>query len=369
VIPLPDGPDPISLTRLEFNEHNFVRRCAGHTDGVVINLRFDTPPKHGGLKRATLAARLPFLIDLETWRLPFLAGSDDDSFGIDAQTAVAKAVPLPLSAFALRAPGRIEGLIRVAATVQAEAALSFAPDFQFSALDDPLLDINVDCIREMCRLVPRARIAVWVHVTLETMLSGILPFVADRYSKELPSGTYLVLTVSDLRPELAPDELGVYFSALRAFKANGFRVLADRASEVSIPAVASFADGCMLGNRIYRTAPPSPIYTNDFNPIIPLSYLDGERARRVPRRVARRRGERNVLGCRFAPADCDAIKADSKRNIELRLHAAHELRESARRARRLGNGGLRSQWRDAKQKPLRGFAQALAFAEARSHEA
>ena len=86
-------------TRVEVNERRFVEACADHTDGVVIAHRFDTPPLPGSpdaalgktgseLKTAALRSRVPFLVELETWRLPYLQDHDDDSFGRDARTAV-----------------------------------------------------------------------------------------------------------------------------------------------------------------------------------------------------------------------------------------------------------------------------------------
>jgi hypothetical protein len=125
----------------------------------------------------------------------------------------------------------------------------------------------------------------------------------------------------------------------------------------------------MLGNRIYRSAPPSPNYDSPYNPVIRLSYFDGARARRVHRETARRRGEKGKLGCRVSGEACKAIGAEDDENIELRLHAAHEMRESLRRARGLGAKRLGAQWRDADQKHLRGLGQALELAEARSQEA
>lgn len=359
--------EPLSLTRLEFNEDGFVASCDGDTDGVVISLRFDTPPKHQVLKAAALRARMPFLIDLEAWRLPYLESRQDESFGIDAQTAIGRAVSLPLDPELLSSPALTQPLVRASIAAQVGAELNFAPDFQFSSLDDPWLQVNLSCLRQTYELAPRQPVAAWIHVTLETLLSGLLPFAAERYARELPANAIVALTVSDIRPQLPPEHLGLYLSAVRAFEANGLRVIVDRATEVSIPAIACGAVGSMLGNRLYRSAPASPIYDNDFNPKIPLGYFDGRRAEKVQRDLARRRYERGVLNC--PSQKCKAITATPKRNMELRLHAAHEIRTALHRARRFGPAGLRSQWREAKLKHLRGFAQALELAEARSEEA
>lgn len=358
------------LTRLEHNEHKFIEQCDGDTDGVVINLRFDSPPKHGRLKRTAMEKRLPFVIDIETWRLPFLSGPEDKSFGSDIHSPLAAAVTLPLRPEALHSQSALETLVRATAQVQAGALYAFAPYFQIDSLDDPWLGVNLRAIREMRRLAPREPLAAWVCISFQTMMEGIAPYLAERYRRELPAGTVVVLTVSDIRAgERTPEEIATYINAIESFRANGLHVIADRASEISVVAIAGGAAGCMLGNRIYRTAPPSPIWNNPYNPVIRLRYFDGERVRKVDRATAKARGEKGKLGCQYAPSDCEAINAGKRRNILVRLHASHEMRDAVRRAERIGAAGLHQMWREASLKQLRDFAQALALVEARSQEA
>lgn len=367
---LPGRSDPLFLTRLEHNEHKFIERCDRDTDGVVINLRFDSPPKHGRLKRAAIEKRLPFVVDIETWRLAFLSGPEDESFGSDIHTPLAAVVPLPLRPDALESQIALETLVRAAVRVQAGALYTFAPYFQISSLDDPWLEVNLRAIRELRRIAPREPIAAWVYVGFEAMVGGAVPYLVDRYRQALPAGSTVVLTVGDMRAgERTSEEIATYLGAIDSFRANGMHVIADRASEISPVAIAAGAAGCMLGNRIYRTAPSSPIWEALYNPAIKLRYFDGERVRKVDRDIAKARGEQNRLGCLYAPQDCDAINADKRRNIEVRLHASHEMRDVLRRAERLGAAGLRRLWGEASLKQLREFAQALALVEARSQEA
>lgn len=374
-------PPPTCWTRPEVSDHRFVESCGDHTDGVVIPLRFDTPLPEGSgrnlpsrrtgteLKAAALAARVPFLIDLEAWRLPYLTGPHDASFGRDAQTVVARAVPLPLDPSGLASESDAQRLVRAAISAQAGAALTFAPDFQFASLDDPWLAVNLRCLRLTRALVGDRPVGAWIHVTLDTMLSGVLPFVAERYQDALPAGAIVALTVSDLRAEdLAPTALAMYFQALRAFHEHGLRVLVDRASEISIPAVGLYATGCILGTRLYRAAPASPRYDSPRNPRVLLRYLVGVQGRRVRRSDARARHGRGTLPSCAYP-ECDAVNAGENDNIELRFHNAHELRMAIQRARTLGAVHLISEWRDAPLRHLRCWAQALELANARSEEA
>lgn len=368
--PLPGRSEPLFLTRLEHNEHKFIEGSNGDADGVVINLRFDTPPKHGRLKREATAKRMPFVIDIETWRLPFLTGREDESFGSDIDTPLSAAVPLPLDPTAFANPAALGAVVRRAVQVQAGALYTFAPYFQVSSLEDPWLEVNLRAIAELRRIAPREPVAAWVNVSFEAMMEGLVPYLAERYRRALPEGATVVLTVSDIRAgERTPEEIATYLEAIESFPAVGLHVIADRASEFSVLAVPAGAGGCMLGNRIYRTAPLSPIWNSPFNPAVKLRYFDGERVRKVDRETAKARGRRGKLACRCAPKSCEAINAGKKRNMLVRLHAAHEMRDTILRADELGSRALQRLWREASLKQLREFAQALALAEARRQEA
>lgn len=365
---LPGRSEPLFLTRLEHNEHKFIESCDGDTDGVVINHRFDS--RHGRLKRTATEKRLPFLIDTETWRLPFLVDREDESFGSDVHTPLAAAVPLPLKPEAFQDQALLETLVRAGVQAQVGALYTFAPYFLISSLDDPWLEVNLRALTELHRTAPHQPLAAWVYVDFQAMLDGIGPYLAERYRRVLPADSVVVLTVSDIRAgERTPEEIAAYLLAIDAFRLNGFHVIADRASEISVPAIAAGAAGCMLGNRIYRTAPASPIWNNPYNPAIKLRFFDGERVRKVDREIAKARGKSGKLGCRYAPEACEAINAGKKRNVLVRLHASHEMRDAVRRAERLGAAGLRQLWAEASLKQLREFAQALALAEAWSQEA
>lgn len=367
---LPGRAEPLFLTRLEHNEHRFIEDCDGDADGVVINLRFDSPPKHGRLKKAALGKRLPFVIDIETWRLPFIPSSEDESFDSDLRTPLAAAVPLPLTPDAFDDASALERFVRLAVQVQVGALYTFAPYFLVTSLEDPWIDVNLRSLEKLKRLAPRQPLAAWVYVDFEGMTQGLVPYLAERYRRVLPPGSVIVLTVSDMRAEeRSAQEIANYLEAIQAFRANGLHVIADRASEISVAAVAGGAGGCMLGNRIYRTAPASPIWNNPYNPAIRLRFFDGEGVRKVDRDLAKARGARGKLGCRYSPQGCEAIRAGRKRNMLVRLHASHEMRDAICRAERLGADGLRGVWSEARLKKLREYAQALALAEVRSQEA
>ncbi len=146
-------------------------------------------------------------------------------------------------------------------------------------------------------------------------------------------------------------------------------MIADRAGDASIPAVATFADGCILGTRIYRTAPPTPHFTSDFNPRVRLAYFVGAQGRRVRRDLAKARHAAGRLPDCVHPG-CEVVRSTgATENIRLRLHSAHELRHAIQRARRLGLPALLAEWRDAKLKHLRCWAQAIELVSANREEA
>jgi hypothetical protein len=368
---------PECWTRVELSEHRFVEVAAEHTDGVVIPARFDAAPSAGGpqngaagsLKNAALASRLPYLIDLETWRLPYIEDLADETFKRDLRTLTAQALPLPMKPQHLADDTALQPLVRAAITAQVGAHITFAPDFQIASLTDPALEVNLRALAMTGGLVPGGAVGAWIHVTLETMLSGLLPHLAARYASLLAPGATVVLTVSSMQPGLSSEEFATYFLALMAFESVGLHVVVDRAGEASIAAVASFAQGCILGNRIYRTAPPSPHFTSEFNPRVRLRYYVGSQGRRVPREKARERHARGRLpDC--AHKGCDAVRFPGKNgNLRARQHSAHELRNTIRRARRIGLSGQLAEWDTAKLKELRLWAQGIVLASALREEA
>lgn len=198
---LPGRSEPLFLTRLEHEEHKFIEHCDGDTDGVVINLRFDAAPGRGRLKRMVIEKRLPFVIDIETWRLPFLTGPEDEAFRGDIETPVGAATPLPLRPEDLKDPTVLAGLVRAAVQVQVGALYCFAPYFLVASLKDPWLEVNLRALAELRRIAPRQPLAAWVYVGFEAMTEGLVPYLVERYSRELPPGSTVVLTVSDIRNE------------------------------------------------------------------------------------------------------------------------------------------------------------------------
>ena len=352
---------PVCWTRVERNERRFIRKCADHTDGVVIGARFL------GLVAEALSARVPHIVDLETHRLPFLCGADDHSFGRDATTPLGREVVLPMRPEHFANEAAAEPLVRAAIGVQATAAATFAPDFAFDALDSRWLEVNLRCLRMTRELTRDRPVAAWIHVTLETAMSGIMPFVAKRYSSVLPAGSTVALTVYLPQRLLDIDEQTGYFRAVAALADAGFEVLVDRAGDLAIPAVATFAAGCMLGTRLYRTAPQSPRWSSEINPRIPLTWSDARRGRRLSLRMAgERQGRRTLPPCQER---CKPVAPDARDKLAGRLHNAHDVRNEVRRCRQLGLGQALLVWRNSRYKKLRGWAQALDRAMAESAEA
>jgi hypothetical protein len=376
---VPDG-QPTSWTRVEFNEERFVETCADDTDGVVLAQRFDTPHrldsrearrgKTGSeLKNAALRARIPFLLDIETWRLPYLSDREDESFGRDVHTMTAQAVPIPLTSESLADEATTHSLVRAAVSAQVGAARTFAPYFQFTSLDDPWLEVNLRCLVLTRGLLGDLAVAAWIYVSRDTMLSGVLPYVASRYAAVLPAGATVVLTVSDMQPDLDADQLASYFHALGAFARAGIPVIVDRCGEAAIPAVAAFAVGSMLGTRLYRTAPSSPQFTNEFNPRIPLRFFERRKGRLISREKALKWHKSGRL-VRCAHPGCRAASTTRRKdNILVRLHNAHNIRYELRRTRRLGAPQLVWSWTNSRLKVHQLWAQALKLASARSEEA
>lgn len=323
---------------------------------MVIPLRFGA--KCQQLKAAALAKRIQLLIDLETWRLPFLDNDQDKSFGSDVETAIAQVVPLPLTSEKLRDDPALQPLVRAAITAQVGAADTFAPDFQIESLDSEWLEVNLRSLRMTRALAGGREVSAWIHTTLEAVGAGILPHLAEIYARELPAGSTVVLTVSELRTDEIPSRLvASYLSGVHAFRSHGLSVVVDRASELSIPAAAVGAAGCLLGTRAYRVAASSPRPQKHFSSPR-LKYFVGSQARLVKRDDARKRFAKGKLPPCANP-HCQAIQAGESEPVKVRLHNAHEQRDAVRRASECGLSALIDEWKDAPLKHLREWAEAL----------
>jgi hypothetical protein len=368
---------PTHWTRLERNEIEFVRFGVGHTDGVVIPLRFDTPPEPGSrghfagvtgseLKNAVLAARIPFRIDLETWRLPYLLHAADYSFGSDARTIVGRAVRLPLKPHAFADGAAVDALAQAAVIAQVGADVTFAPDFLVRSLDDPWLAVNLRMIEATRALSPGHSMGVAIHATLRDVVSGLLPALAARYADVVPPGTVCVLTVSDLRENLDISTLASYFEGIAALDAYGFQVIADRAGFASVASVATFATGCVLGTTKYQTAPPSPIFEGEHHPKVLVKYRVARQGRSVNRDKAMGQLRRGTLPpCRHP--HCAARQYETTGELlPLRLHSAHDVRLELGAVRAMGAPQMVRIWRRRDQPArLSRIAQAIELAEVR----
>jgi hypothetical protein len=284
-------------------------------------------------------AGVPYVIELETHRLPFLTDEKDESFGKDRRTELGQAFTYPLAPGQLGDMPSVQPAVRAALRVQAGAGFAVAPDFMFTDLDDAWLDVNLRCLRVARMLAGRRPVAAWIHVTLDTVRRGVLASAAQRYAAELSTNSIVVITVSEIDPSLSVADNRAFFEALLAFGRLGLRPIVDRAGETSIPAAAVVAAGYMLGTCRYRTAAPTPIWTHEWNPKVKLKYWEARRGRRVPLETAQRRYDSGKNLQRCAHPDCMALAANINgldRNLAVRLHNAHAVRDEVLRCRDLG---------------------------------
>jgi hypothetical protein len=367
----PAAEAPFSLVRVEHTELKLLRHIAGHAHGIVIAARFDAPhwPKHddgqdelpemppGGmeLKAETLAQRVTHVLDPEPWRLPYLKSLDDRSLGRTARTLCAGAVPLPVTPDDLDTDEKVVPLVRATVRMQDGARWLVAPYFKFADSEDRWLNVNIRCLQVMKVIVGDRPFCAWIYVPLSFVTDVAL--IARRYAEVLPSGATVFLTVCDLQPDLPVDDVSAYLRTILAFKDAGIEVVTDRASELSVLAVAVGARGAILGVRAYRTASESPMWAHEYHPRITLRHLVPGRLDRIPLADAPRRTKRgSIPQCRHA--NCRVLEPGAD-PLMTRLHNAHTLTLAVAHATGVDRAALIAEWRAFSLKHLATWAQAL----------
>jgi hypothetical protein len=154
------------------------------------------------LKDAAIAHEVPFFKDLKTDRLPLLTG-DPEHDGRYGDTALARAVSLPLAAGALEDGPTRERLVRPALRVQIGAAKTFPPFFVFKSLDDPWLTTSLLCLDTARFLAPRIAMSAWISVPLSALWDGTLLRVIPLYARKLDRGADVVITVGEFNQSAA----------------------------------------------------------------------------------------------------------------------------------------------------------------------
>jgi hypothetical protein len=370
---------PQSWTRVESVEVGFVEVCGPHTTGVVIRERFDTalPPGSDALRPArtgtelkdtAIANEVPFFKDLETDRLPLLTG-DPKHDGRYGETALARAVSLPLAASTIEDGPTRERLVRAALRVQIGAAKTFPPFFVFKSLDDPWLTASLLCLDTARFLAPRIAMSAWISVPLSALRDGTLLRAIPLYARTLGRGADVVITVGEFNQKASLDDIAAYFDVLAACVDLGLRPFPDRVDELSVPAVAVFAAGCLLGTSRYRTSGDPFVYKTENRRTPRVKYHVARKGLKLVVTVARRRRTLKSIPPCGDPA-CSALKpGNSNLHRTLRLHNAHDIRDELVRARALGARAYVNALQNSRYAFFRKVGQAIVVANARRQAA
>lgn len=258
----------------------------------------------------------------------------------------------------------------VRATLRSQVGVTHPapPYFEFGAFDDPLLDLNVRCVRLARRLRPGRQLAVFVRGSLDGLVSGALAASALRYASAVPEGGLAVLGVSGLHPDTAtPEMLAAYLGAVEAFDAAGFDVVADRVDRFCSAAVAYGAIGGTGGTRVYRTIPPGPFWENEYTVKIRVKYAVPVRGDSMkPDDARRRRVRASIEKCPVQ--DCEAL-AEGASNADLRRHHGHLLQHEMADAQLKGKVWLAARYEESPLGRVRSWGEAMRLAMLRRERA
>lgn len=371
---------PVFLARVERKEHAFIRACQPHVDGLVLAGRLTAPPwsmdQHPipgladpDLVEAARTARVPFLIDPDTWPLTEATSRDDRRVGRSVRLATARDVPLPLVPGHFDLPDSIQAYVRASLADQAHAIMPAAPYFRFTSREDPWLQVNLECLRFLTKIRGKRPLAAFVLASFDALTDGTLEVIAPRYAAVLPPASLVFISVADLHPDTAaPRVLAQYLRAVDAFSRVGLAPIADRVGEFGPAAIAFGARGASRGTRIYRHTPPQATFSNDWNPKMRLKWLvPGSGLRLEVTRASERRRKGTIAACPESEI-CTTLTA-AVASVAVRLHDAHLHRQELREAARRGAARQSMSWREQGYARLTRWAQAVEDAAALSAEA
>lgn len=366
---------PRHFVRVEHDEVSTIAGIAAHAAGVVIGARFDAPHWNRGsgeqlalpgtpaagfeLRYEVERLNVPYLFDLEPWRLLELSSHLDATLGRTARTHIASAVDLPLTVRSVSNPVMFDALIRAAIESQAGAAMTFAPYFTVSSIEDPWLAINLRALRATLELLPIGDVGAWLRIDRQFAVTRMAAHLARQYAAIMkPRSSTVVLTVTDMGIAMKRvDVLSAYLRLVRSFADAGLHVIVDGVGEFSPVPVAMGATGSIAGTRAYRTSPLRARHDGTPRNQAKLKYVVPERLQRLSLQDARRRTASGNLP-RCPREDCRALLCDGE-SSDLRHHNAHLLADAAERAQQLGPLGLAAWLSTFKLAEPNAWAQAL----------
>jgi hypothetical protein len=189
------------------------------------------------------------------------------------------------------------------------------------------------------------------------------------YAEKLGSGAEVVITVGEFNQRASPEDIVAYFRVLAACVDLGLRALADRVDELSVPAVAVFAAGCLLGTSRYRTSGDPFVFKTLKRRTPRVKYHVARNGLKlIVTDARRRRARKSIPPC--GDPNCMALKPNNNNlHLTLRLHNAHDLLEELIRARKLGARAYVDTLLKSRYAYLRKVGQAIVVANARREAA
>lgn len=328
-----------SQPRLYFRPENgdaaFIASLAGPApfDAAILAARYLAPYPPGGpqgdpeaLPEALARRQLQFIVDPGTPELvmPSFAARASERH---RESPIASALPLPLTAAALRDQGGRAYLLEIVLSTQTRAAALVPPYLELQARDNGELELNLLLFSETMLAAAGKRVVSFLQCTPAVLRSGRLTRVAADYGRA--GADHVFLRVRGLRNErLSPGDFECYLDAVDAFAVSKIELTIDCAGQAGPPFVSGRARGFSSGWLHFHSVARRPFGPGGGGGEPGGYTVPGSFAEVVPVGTPLPGRSCPVAGCRAHEAGADSFA--------LRQHFLHLLRYEANLAASLG---------------------------------
>jgi hypothetical protein len=255
--------EPKLVLRPEHDEWGLVRRYPALVDAALVPDRYAAPypPGHSAygkdhqrLDRAVTESRI------ELWRDPDTSGLVSKTINRISPEARLRLIPagryvrLPIDVRDLRNGFRRNLFTDACLEGQVGSKTLAAPYFDFRAVDDPRLRLNLEMARRVALHADDQVPTVFVQMTRNRMLAGLGAAVAPLYAAT--GVRRAIVRVRGWFPQQATaDELTAFLDMADAFDQRGLEVIADCVGRLGPVLVAECTRGFSTGTRFFRSVP------------------------------------------------------------------------------------------------------------------
>lgn len=325
--------------RVEHGEWDFVASLDHEAtvpfDAAIISDRYLAPYPDGHRRHGEAPDRL--VDELEDLHVPWVLDPDTARLGHHlieqrwrpraANSAIARAVPLPLSPRLSLPSGEAEALVDAAAGVQLRSRMFASPYLEVSGVADPRFETNLRLLELSRERAGDRAVVAYLQTMSRYMHDGSA--AAAGVALASAGADVVVVRIRRFSPEAATAEnLAAYAALVAAIEATDAVMVADAVGRLGPVLVACGADAFSSGAFHFRSVPDDLCPSGGGGNLVPLSW-------EIPGRLASApRGHTAAVApgwVRCSYPKCPA-PTGAESEVAVRTHNLHELKTQARLA-------------------------------------